>query len=139
MFIANNNGARLEQIATEMAEIQSEWSAWTPVLTWGTATPVGIVTNAKYKIIGKTLFYNIRITATNGNGSTFLHISLPVVPKTNNIQPFVSHQIGIGASYTVRFIRLYDDGSTNNIRFMYTTMTSGSAVDLSISGFYEID
>jgi len=58
------------------------WSAYTPTLTagLGSLTSLG-TTTGRYAQIGKTVFCAIDVSiATNGTGSSFLNVGLPVVP-----------------------------------------------------------
>ena len=56
------------------------WFAWTPTLTWTTATPTISSTVARFTINGRTLIGSIAIQASDGKGATALTITLPAVP-----------------------------------------------------------
>ncbi|MFA7079222.1 MAG: hypothetical protein WC147_12560, partial [Syntrophomonas sp.] len=75
------------------------WAAWTPTLTWTTATPTVTATVARSIQIGKTIFWTIKITGSDGKGATNLTISLPIAPKANNTLPTGVVSKFIGASF----------------------------------------
>ena len=125
---------------SQLADVMSEWSTWTPTLTWTAATPISVTTVARYKIIGKNTVFFIYVNAADGNNSSgTLAITLPVVPKNNNIMPSCSatQRIG-GATPSARGTFIRDDGTDNEIQLSVTTATAGSALYIFTSGNYEI-
>ena len=97
----------------------SPWENWTPTLRWTNATPIGVTTIARRKIIGKTVFFTLKLSATDGNGATGLNIKLPsdMLPKNNSLEtPFYNYCV-VGTTTTVRQVNLRDDGVNNDINF----------------------
>lgn len=120
--------------------ISSPWGTWTPSLNWGTGIPADAVTLAKYKQVGKTIFFSVKITSTDGNNASSLTVTLPVVPKTDNISPAVLFQNVVGGgSNTNKNAYIRDNGTNNDIVAVALSATDGSAYEVRISGFYEID
>jgi len=124
----------------QLAQIASEWLAWVPTITWVTATPSDVVTVARYKQIGKVVFFNVLITATNGNGvTTGSEISLPILPKTNNVSPVCYGYQKVAGAISSRNSFIRDDGVNNEIYLAsWTTATAGSSLEIGVSGTYEI-
>lgn len=125
--------------SAQLSQITSAWKTWIPTITWTTATPVTVTAITGYATIGKTIIFSIRIRATDGNGATGLLVSLPVVPKNNGLNPMVSNIVLIGSSGNTRYITVRDNGTNNDISALYFgTATSGSALDVMLTGRYEI-
>lgn len=115
------------------------WESYTLALTWVTATPNGVTTKAMYKVIGKTVFLNVKISATDGNGATGLNISLPIVPKTNNMLTMIPSQVAVNNSYAIKSVKIRDDGSNNDLSYNYMgTATAGQTFEANIQCCYEI-
>jgi hypothetical protein len=124
--------------AAELSQIVSQWSTWIPTLTWSTATPDGVTVVARYKLIGKTLFVMVFITATNGNGATTLNVSMPgtLTPiGTSYTMPLLVQQ-SIGGAITSRV------GTTREtdkvLRAFVGPLTAGSTATVNISGVFEV-
>jgi hypothetical protein len=135
------NELKLFKLNEELADIASQWSTWTPTLTWATATPVSVTTLARFKVIGKTVMFQIYITATDGNGTTGLNITMPTLfpPKANNMSPNITTQKYVGATGGIVHMRLRDDGINNDIYYPYMgTATGGTSFSVRITGLYEI-
>jgi hypothetical protein len=70
------------------------WTAWTPTVTagGGTITTVGAVT-ARYKQVGKTVFFYISITiTTNGTGVSYVQATLPFTAANTAFQIAVGRE-----------------------------------------------
>jgi len=124
-----------------LSPIAAPWKTWTPTLTWVGGTPSSVATIAKYKVVGKLAFIQIRITATNGNNATACYASLPTdaAPKVNNMNPHLYGMVLVGGTgATARPGRVRDDGTNNDVTYWSMgTATSGQALDAYLSGFYE--
>lgn len=117
----------------------SAWSDWTPTLTWTTANPTTPTTIARYKLIGKTCFFAVQISSTDGNGATGLRFTLPATPKNIGANVPVNSQTLIGSSDSVRSAAVRANGTNNDCYFVYMgTATSASALGCYIAGQYEI-
>jgi hypothetical protein len=136
----NLTDMKVNRISAELAEVKNQWQSWVPTLTWVTAIPVNITTIARYKVIGKTVFFKIKISVANGNGATGLTISLPIVPKTNDLKTYIYNVVAINdvaSSSKVVFLR--DNGINNDLYYYYMgTATAGQSLQLNIEGVYEI-
>ncbi|MFB5283662.1 hypothetical protein [Peribacillus sp. Hz7] len=121
--------------------IETAWEDWTPILTWTTANPTGITTRARRKIAGKTVFFSIQISCTDGNGATGLKINVPsdMLPKQNNLLPPFYNTVITGSSTNVnRQVNLRDDFN-QDINFGYLgTATAGQVLKIYFQGFYEL-
>ena len=119
----------------------SAWENWAPSLRWTNATPIGVTTIARRKIIGKTVFFALKLSATDGNGATGLNIKLPsdMLPKNNSLQtPFYNNCV-VGTTTTVRQVNLRDDGVNNDINFGFMgTATASQPFKVQINGTYEL-
>ncbi len=123
-----------------ISQLQAPWLTYTPTLTWTTAVPIGVTTITRYKIIGKTAFLKIKISATNGNGATGCDITLPIAPKLNNIVPMIPSQCAVGATYTVRSLKIRDDSATIGLSYNFMgTATAGSTFEANAETCYEIN
>lgn len=118
----------------------SPWKDWTPSLTWSTATPETPTVKARYKKIGKTVFFKIKIDSTDGNGTTNVAISLPIVPKANNFMLYDYAMVGVGATGNIRYMQIRDNGTNNDVTFISIgTATDGQPLTMHLSGHYEVD
>lgn len=125
---------------TQLNDISNQWQTWTPTLTWGTAIPISITAVARYKVIGKTVFFTIYVSATDGNGAVApLTATLPVIPKTNIVFPAITCRQSVGGTVSARSGYVRDNGTNNDVTVSLTTSTALSALLVYISGFYEID
>lgn len=116
----------------------NKWAAWTPTLTWDTATPTGVTPTCRYKADGGTCHCMINIHATDGNNSTGVSISLPKTPSAFNIYPFIHVACRIAGNTEWRTFILRDDGSNNDLWSLYMgTATGGSGFDINMEFFYE--
>lgn len=130
---------KLRKHDTQLSDIANQWLDWTPTLTWTTATPSGIATKARYKQIGKTIFFNVYITCTDGLGATGLSITLPIAPKTMFIYPSAYSIAGSISSQSSKTAYIRDNGTNNDVTFMYlATLTAGQNGVIRVQGFYEI-
>lgn len=65
-----------------IAAINAAWTAWTPTITASTGTITTKSAVARFKQIGKTVFFSADITITNaGSGTDFLVITVPVAER----------------------------------------------------------
>lgn len=66
-------------LASSLADLRSAWTSYTPTVTSqsGAISALGTV-SARYKTIGKTMFWSALVAiTTNGTGATWVNISLP--------------------------------------------------------------
>jgi len=139
-WLVAQNTAQSTAISALSAQINDAWQIWEPTLVWGTATPDGVTTLARYKTIGKTVFFTVLIVCTDSNATTSLSVSLHIVPKNQSIYPAVTGTRATSASSTsltaiTAFIR--DDGTNNDLRGVLST-TDGTGYAFRYTGFYEI-
>jgi hypothetical protein len=114
------------------------WADWAPTLTWGTATPGGLYTATRWMQIGKTVFYSIAISATDGNNASSLTISLPVTAGSATFVTTTTGRQKVDTTHTAIFP--YIQTSATVIAFVgWATWTDTKACALQISGFYEVD
>lgn len=113
------------------------WAAWTPTLTWTTGAPASVTTVARYMKTNKTVFFNFRCASADGNGATALKFTLPVAPKDNN--SFVAATALQKQNATWTNPEAYIDDGTSYVEFRgFATATDGEAVEVIVTGFYEI-
>lgn len=127
----------LTTATAQLADIADAWTDWVPTLTWAMANPTGVTTIARYKQVGKTVYYLVKIDATDGNGAFQLGATLPIAPKANNINPNVGVVIKIDSTNEVQHGYVRDDGANNDLWVVTGTLTD--AVQVRMSGFYEIE
>ncbi len=126
-------------IEQQIISQKTDWQAWTPTITWTTANPTTIIAKARYKAINKTVFFDINISAANGNNAAApVSITLPLTPGKLDYSPVVNAVEIIGTTPVAKYAYIRDDGTNNDICVMIDTATAGSALALKISGFYEI-
>lgn len=115
----------------------ASWAEWAPTLEWTGTPPASITTVARYMKANKTVFFNVYISSTDGNGATALAIPLPVAPKDNDsFIPLTALQLN---NLTWSDPKAYIDDSSSNITFYgFTTAVDGEAVKVIVSGQYEI-
>lgn len=59
------------------------WTAYTPTLSAGAGTFTSATVSARYKTLGKTVFYEVQIViTTNGTASSFIQATLAINPVT---------------------------------------------------------
>lgn len=129
----------LTTATAQLADIADAWTDWEPTLTWATADPTGVTTIARYKQVGKTVYYLVNIDATDGNGATQLTATLPIAPKANNINPNIGVVIKIDSTNDVQHGYVRDDGANDDLWVGTGTLTELSAVQVRMSGFYETE
>jgi hypothetical protein len=133
---------RLDNSDNQLANVTNQWQTWIPTLTWVTAIPVGVTTIARYKVIGKTVFYKLKIKATDGNGATGITISLPsdCIPKTNDLMNYVYNIVAVNSVASAsRAVFLRDNGVNNDLYYYYMgTATAGQTLQINMEGIYEI-
>jgi hypothetical protein len=131
---------KVSDIAIQMIP-SSLWTSWTPTLTWATGAPVtGLVTTARYKLLGNTCFISFNVVSTDSNATTGLTIALPVAPKLNGLYYSLSaiERYGAaGATYANPLAYLADSGTTIGFR-AFATATDAQAVEVTVTGWYEI-
>lgn len=110
------------------------WKSWTPTLAWTTATPGSITTTARYCVIGKTLFFNVYIVSTDGNGATRLTVTVPVHPKESAVVGSIQR---VNTTYTSPVC--YVDSTIDKFGFLtFSTCTNNVGCSFRITGQYEI-
>ncbi len=123
----------------DTAKHAGAWQAWTPTLTWTTATPGGTTTTvARYCQVGKIVYFVFYFYSTDGNGATNLQVSLPIDPKNiGAIYNIVSSAQIVGSSriYPVAYV---SDSGKKILFLNFATCTDNVDVTLTCSGFYEI-
>lgn len=136
----NLNELKINKLNSQLSDMTNQWQDWTPTLTWSATIPVNVVTKAKYKQIGKTVFFTIKIDATDGTGTSTLAVSLPILPKINSIFPPITFlQVINTTGYSIRYGFVRDNGTNNDIRVYHSTLTAGQPFTFYISGFYEVN
>jgi hypothetical protein len=117
----------------------SKWQSYTPTFTWGTADPeTNVASSGRYHKIGNTCHVNVYYTADDGNDSDSLTISLPIAPTNNSAKIAVSGYQKVNATWTQ--LVGYIDDSASTIQFLnFQTCTDGTAVEIILTGFYEVN
>jgi len=116
------------------------WAMWTPTLAWGTATPTGITTKARWTQIGRIVFYSTSIYATDSNGCTSLTITSPKAGVVTGMYPPSDghEQYGVGLA-TRRDPLAYYDPSLDKIYFNdFAAGTDEQPIYIAVSGSYEV-
>jgi hypothetical protein len=137
----NNTGVdgtftRTNQGVTDVWEGDG-WHNWVPSLSWTTGNPVTPTTKARYMIQNHTLFFNVYITSSDGNGATDLVIPLPFPPKDNDAFVGVNASELVGANFSV--MGGYIDDGASNIEFSnFQPATAENGLQIIVSGQYEI-
>ena len=116
--------------------LNEEWSNWTPVFTWVSGTPTGVSAIARYKVIGKTVFVRVRMTATDSDGITSVSVSLPISPKNLNLESYIPTYRIKGVTGSVYYGFLRDDGVNDDL-FFATSSTAGESLELKFDFMYE--
>jgi hypothetical protein len=125
-------------VADTAKSVKNNWMSWTPTVTWTTGTPAGSVAQtARYTTIGNICYFNYSYTATDGNGATALTITLPVTAKDNNALFSLSSQQKQNATWSNPLAYIDDDSDGISFRSL-STCTDTQAVEIIVSGFYEI-
>lgn len=125
------------------SQLDDPWSDFTPVVTCSPNTPTSIVARGKYKRLGSTVYYKVKITATDGNNATGVKFTLPVTPKANNLVSNEVVPVKVGGNFSSRFAVLRDDGINNTINIGYDsygylgTATSGQSLEITMNSCYE--
>lgn len=137
--LAETVGTVAKDLSLLEEQVKAEWKSWVPTLTWTTGTPAtNVVTIARYQIKDKKVFFNFYYVADDGNGATALKISLPVIPKDNDSRIPLSALQRVNTTWS-NPLAYIDDDDGNGIQFRaFATATDAQAVELHVSGFYEI-
>jgi len=131
---------KVPRLERELAEITNQWEAWTPTLTWATATPINITTIFNYKQVGKTIFCSFKVSSTDANGTTYVRMTLPVMPKTKNSLSTLSGSKALNGNYSSTFLRVRDDGVNNDLYTIFLGATTiGQTLLISCDFYYEVD
>jgi len=118
-------------------EWSGSWAAWTPTLTWTTATPTVSSTISRHVSIGKTCFFDIQISCSDGKGATNLTISLPVAPKNTGSTNMFIALIQINGVNSAPICA--GDTSTDYVIFLpFPTLTNAQGAVIIVSGQYEL-
>jgi hypothetical protein len=116
------------------------WATWVPTVTWTGGTPTGVSSSKRYTQIGKTVFFEIDVNATDSQGVTALTITVPVtLPGT--MAPVYSGQQGYGAGGATwgNPLPMTTLASPSLIQFRaFQAATSGQPVYVRVTGFYEV-
>jgi len=130
-------GDELEYVRNKVVK-SSEWTPWTPTLTWTTGTPAtNVVTKARYKISDGVCYFSFYYTADDGNGATALTISLPVLPKDNDSLTALQSQEKVDTTWS-NPLAYIDDGATTIAFRSLSAATDTKAVIVMVTGNYEI-
>lgn len=118
----------------------SGWATWTASFTWEGANPTGLSQSCRWTERGKTVFFELQVSATDGNGGDNPTITLPHDHADNDVcampVSYVRHGIGGAAKYDPH---AYIDTGYGSIRFFeWAALTVGYPFYLHISGFYEV-
>lgn len=113
------------------------WTAWTPTVVAGTGAFTTVSAAGSYKTIGKTVFFNARVTiTTNGTAGSYVEISLPVATVNNG-----RYHIVAGRETSVTSLMLTGALAPNSSAMYMTkydgTYPGGSGFTLDFSGSYE--
>lgn len=131
------------QIADANGDIgTTSWADWSPTLTWTTGTPASLTTVARYKKLGKTIFFTFYTTSADANGATQLTVTLPETPADINAYvPCTGYELQNATYYDCR---PYIDAANNTagsrvLTFRsFQTATDAQTVTIEVSGFYEV-
>jgi hypothetical protein len=119
----------------------SQWTDYTPTLTWTGGTPAAITTIARYCRCGFVVFGNVDISSADSNACSNLTISLPIAPALHSANMRITSYEKAGAggvTYTTAIG--YIDPSDSLIKFRnFTTATDNQAFAMVCSFFYEVD
>jgi len=113
------------------------WSTWVPTVTsnLGTLTALGTVV-ARYKQLGKTVFFYISIPiTTNGTGAGFIQATLPFTAANTSHQSASGRENGLtGKSLAARVL-----SNTANLQFTFydATYPGADGAIIGASGQYE--
>jgi hypothetical protein len=134
--------ATLGQATTDMdaAPQTKMWGAWTPTLTWATATPASLTTIARYCQIGKTVYFTVYLNSTDSNATTGLEITLPVTAKDNAANVAIAGFEIAGAAGTTYYNPYpYIYQNVSKIYFGgFITATDAQRININLSGHYEV-
>ena len=120
---------------TQLTDLTSAWTVWTPTLTWTGATPTTIDVDARYKILGKTLIAQVKVTAADGNGATNLQVDSPVTLNNGTVNMIAPTLVIVGSGISTRTLSIAD----TYFKFSYMgTATSGQALQIYIDIISEI-
>lgn len=112
------------------------WSSYTATLTAGAGSLTSVGTSAgRFTQIGKTVFCSIDVAiTTNGTGSSFLIVTLPVVP--NDIAVFFGREINVNQ----KSLSLMSRGgiSTAAVRYYDSTYPGVDNGRYVLGGSYEV-
>jgi hypothetical protein len=116
----------------------SAWSTWVPTVTAGSGsfTALGTVT-ARYKQIGKTVFFYIAIPiTTNGTAAVLVQATLPFTSANTAHQSAVGRENGLtGKSLGARILV---NSTTLQFQFYDATYPGADGAVIGGSGQYEI-
>lgn len=129
--------ASIVSILATIAGYESAWTAWTPTVSAssGTFTTLGTVT-ARYKQIGKTVFFYITIPiTTNGTAAGFVQATLPIAAANTTTQSAQGRDTGLtGKQLSARILQ---NTTTMQVTFYDATYPGANGAAISMSGTYE--
>lgn len=123
-----------------VADINSAWTTYAPVITSQVGAFVLVSATGRYKIVGKIVFISVTVTvgaAGVGTAAGQMFIPLPVNAQGGNVVPLAGHDSGVTGNALSAAIY----GPTNATRCIVTnfnaaTIIANSAV-INIGGSYE--
>lgn len=141
-MLSHRIAAVLEPTTAGDALRYNAWTAWTPSLTWTTATPAAGATTARYYRVGKTIFFEFYFFSGDSNGTTNLTFTLPSTPS--NVAARIvfasSERYGAaGTTFTTPIAEYLADGTSSAVYFRsFQTASDGQPISVSVAGMYEI-
>jgi hypothetical protein len=128
------------QATTDMDAVPQTkmWGTWTPTLVWGTATPGGLATIARYCQIGKTVYFDLFLSSADSNACSSLTATLPVAPKNNSaLTSFSGMQFrgGVGVTHPIPY---NSQGDSLIIFGNFLAGTDAQVIQVNVAGFYEV-
>jgi hypothetical protein len=117
------------------------WQNWPIVLTWLTAVPTGITTAARWTQIGRVVFIEVSILATDSKGTTGVSFTLPKQHANNGVYTMLQNLVNAGLvvppSYGVFYF--ISPGAKATGSAIPATSVSGQIYNVHVTGHYESD
>lgn len=116
----------------------SDWHAWTPTLTWGTADPAtNVVRVSRYMVSGNRVDFDFYYKADDGNAASSLTVTLPFAPVNNSGFTSLSSNQKVDTTWSDPAAFINDTASTIQFHKL-SACTDTKAVIVEVSGSYEI-
>lgn len=131
------NTSNISALQTKTNGYESAWTAWVPTVTAGsgTFTTLGTIT-ARYKQIGKTVFFYIAIPiTTNGTAASSVRATLPATAANTVAQTANGRETTSTGKALSSFIAA--NTTTLQTTFFDGTYPGADGATISISGHYE--